>query len=393
MRILLITDNHARAGGAENYFFDLKTRLKNIDGLEVYSLGFGSTHTEGEDFIILKGVQSKFAKLIWQLFLHPRMYFTLRRHIKKIQPDIIHLHNIKQYTVSLLRAVQHLPVVQTVHDYSILCPSAQNLHRDLTPCPTGVRAACFWQHRLHHSLLTYLALTLAFLSRRKHVKKTVDTFLAPSPLLADYLRMNQLQRAVYIPPFKNQPKPAAFDAIQPYHFLFAGNLGVHKGIHILLEEFALAHQKNPQLTLTIAGTGREEKQLRARVSELHLEKNIRFIGWQKNLDEEYAKCAAVIFPSIGLETFGLVMTEAMSHARPVLGSNRGTPPWVVNDGETGLIFDPVKKGDLAEKILMLAGNMELITRLGKNGEEKLRVFIDNEKVLGEIVGVYDEETS
>jgi len=388
MRILLITDNHTPAGGAEHYFFELKARLKQLPDLEVYSLGFGETETGGEDFYVFKNTKSKFAKLIWQLIPQPFVYKKLRKKIREINPDVIHLHNIRQYTASLLSAVKGYRLVQTMHDYGAVCPIAWNIHRNLEACPTGIRASCFWQHQLKYNPLTYLALALAFLITRHRSRKIIKTFFAPSPLLVEYLKKNKFENAIYIAPFKNEPQSPAFDTIDPRHFLFAGNLGTHKGIDLLLDEFALASQKNPALTLTILGKGADENRLRKRVNELGLANQVYFAGWLEDPEAEYAKSAAVIFPSLWMEAFGLVITEAMNHSRPVIGSNRGSPPWIIDDKKTGLIFDPSKKGKLAEKILMLAGNMELIMQLGKNGEQKLRTFIDNENVLRKIVGIY-----
>ncbi len=390
MRILLITDNHSRSGGAEHYFFDLKQRLKQVPGLDVYSIGFGPTAMQGEDFFVLKGVRSKAARLFWQIFFHPIIYFKLRQQLKKIKPDIIHLHNVKQYTPSLLHAIKPYPVVQTIHDYGAVCPIAHNLHKDHQPCPTGLRRQCFWQHQVKYPLFIYLALTIAFFKLRKQLKKSVKKFFAPSPLLVDYLKKNQFHDANYIAPFKNENNAYAFDKINPYHFFFAGNLGTHKGIYTLVDEFAHALQQNNQLTLTIAGTGQEEARLRQRITALGLEKNIFISGWQNNLDQAYETCAAVIFPSLWMEAFGLVITEAMSHARPVIGSNRGSPVWLIDDQQTGLIFDPLKKGDLADKILTIAGHIGLVKKLGENGYNKLQKFSKNEDVLREIIGLYKE---
>lgn len=390
MRILLVTDNHTATGGAENYFFDLKARLKKIPGIEVYSLGFGPEAASGKDFFVLKGLRSKLAKLIWQLFLHPGIYFRLRRQLKTIRPDVIHIHNVKQYTASLLKAIKPYPVVQTIHDYGVICPTAHNIHKNLQPCPTGWRLKCFWQHQAKYRPLAYLALSIAFFKTRYQLKKIVKQFFAPSPLLVEYLNANSFHPAIYIPPFKKEMATPSWDAIKPWHFFFAGNLGKHKGIYVLLEEFALAHKQEPRLTLTIAGMGPEELSIRAWITKHKLEKNICFIGWQENLEQEYRECAAIIFPSIWLEAFGLIITEAMSHARPVIGCDRGSPPWLIDDEKTGLIFNPLKKGDLAEKILKLAGNVNLISELGMKGQEKLRTFIDNEKVLENIITAYSE---
>ena len=389
MRILLITDNHSRTGGAEHYFFDLKNRLKKIPGFQVFSLGFGRRHESGEDYTIFKSLKTKPAKLLWQILFHPFMYYRLRKAIKKIHPDIIHIHNIKQYTTTLLYAIADYPVVQTIHDYGVICPTAHNIHKDYQACPTGLRKNCFWQHRVKYNLLSYLGISYSFFSIRKKLKKIVKHFFAPSPLLVSYLEQNQFTPATCVIPFKQDSADACFETLNPYHFLFAGNLGTHKGINLLLEEFTLAHQKNNQLTLTLVGAGPLAKSSQKEINRLGLEKNILLKGWKENLMLEYQECAAVIFPSIWLEAFGLIITEAMNHARPIIGSNRGSLPWLIDDKQTGLIFNPLIKGDLAEKILSLAGNKDLIMQFGQRGQEKLTTLIDNEKCLQQLIEVYE----
>lgn len=370
------------------FFLISKKRLQALPHLDVHSFGFGPCASSGQDFTILKGIRSRLSKWLWQLLPHPVVYFRLRQYLKKLQPDVIHLHNVRLYTASVLHAIKPYPVVQTIHDYGILCPSAQNLHRDLTPCKTGFRLSCFWEHRIHATLPVYFALLFSYAVRRARLKKIVRLFLAPSPLLADTLRQQGFKHARFLAPFKNPPQSPCLHAIKPLHFLFAGNLGTHKGIHVLLEEFALAHQKNNKITLTLAGKGPEEARLRKRIAALSLEHSVKLVGWKADLESEYQACAAVIFPSLGLETFGLVMTEAMNHSRAVIGANRGAIPWIIDDGKTGLVFDPLKPGDLAEKLLMLAGNTEKIHALGKQGKEKLETFIDNEAVLASLVEAY-----
>src|SRR5689334_515856 len=117
MKVLLITDNHTPGGGAENYFFELKNRLKKMPGIEVRSLGFGTAESSGKDFFVLKALKSNMAKFVWRMIPNPIVYFKLRKHIRKIQPDVIHIHNIKQYSNTLLRVIKPYHVVQTMHDF------------------------------------------------------------------------------------------------------------------------------------------------------------------------------------------------------------------------------------------------------------------------------------
>lgn len=392
MKILLITDKDNTIGGAEHYFFDLKKKLSQQSDIEIYSIGFGAKKKGGDDYFILKSSQSNLTQLIWRLFFNPFVYLQLRRKIRQINPDVIHIHNIKQYTVSLLKAIKPYTVVQTVHDYSIICPLAQNIHQDGHICSTGLRASCFWQHRVRYNHLLYLILTLVFFRVRRQLRKIIKHYLAPSPLLVSYLDQHQFSTTHYIPPFINKKKPPVFTSINPFQFLFAGNLGTHKGIYLLMDEFAIACKQINNLQLVIAGEGPEREKLKKYIFLLGLEKNIRLVGWQNDLSHYYEKSIALIFPSTGIESFGMVMTEALAHARPVIAANRGTSAWLINDKQNGLLFDPLIKGDLAKRILILAGNATLAKKFGESGYEKLYQFFDNEKTLRKILKIYQSES-
>lgn len=381
MKILLINDNHHVTGGAESYFFELKSKLKQTPGIDVFSIGFGEKKCEGDDYAIFKSLKSNAAKLAGRLIPHPVLLRQLKKRIATFQPDVIHLHNVKQYTATVLKAIKPYPVVQTVHDFSLICPTSQNIHRDLSPCDTGLRKQCFWQHQVKFNWIEYLLISATWLVTRRQLKNSVDCFTAPSPFLANYLEANQFTPVHYIPPFRNILSDPAFNKIQPYRFLFAGSLASHKGVMHLLDEFELARQQNPLLTLDIAGFGPLENALQNK-------EGVRLLGWQNNLASYYQQSVALIFPSIGLESFGLVVSEAMSHGRPVIGVNRGTTAWLVEDGKTGLLFDPLEKGDLAEKMLSLAGNTEYAMQLGSQGQKRISELIANEAVLEKMIGVY-----
>ncbi|MCD6039903.1 MAG: hypothetical protein K0S27_1303 [Gammaproteobacteria bacterium] len=390
MKILLITDHHSPCGGgAEKHFFTLKELLKNQSNTEVFSLGFGSEPMIGDDFIILKETSSKILRQWWRMFLNPTKYWQLRRIIKRIHPDIIHLHNIKKYTPALLKATQGYPILQTVHDFGSLCPTQWNVHQDLQPCQTGWSFRCVWQHRRNYSFIAYLALLLSFIRMKKLLKKSVTQFIAPSPLLTHYLEKNHFHPATFIFPF-NVPYILTHSQPKRNHFLYLGQLEKQKGIFILLQEFYYALQKNPDLILTIAGNGSQEKILKEKARQFNIENNIHFLNWQKNPFELYENCSAIIFPSLGLESFGLVIIEAMAQARAVIGSNRGPTPWLVEHEKTGLLFDPLKKGDLATQLLKLSESPVLAETLGKNAFEKANKFPKNSEILAQIMAKYRE---
>lgn len=387
MRVLLLTDNHYLTGGAENYFFALKDRLKNTAGITVFSMGFADTEILGDDYATFPSRRSNWGKFIGKFFIYPRILRKLNTSIKKFNPDVIHLHNVRQYTATVFRAIQAYPVVQTTHDFNLLCPTAQNIHTDLSPCTTGISHRCYFKHKLrHHSIITYLGLCLAHWQLRRLTKKQVRYFLAPSPLLLSYLVKHQFEPVLQIMPFCNISQLPAQN--ESTHFLFAGSLAPHKGVGALITEFALACQQHPQLHLFIAGKGPQTKAIQNAIFHYGIQRHVTLLGWQTDLTPYYQQCNALIFPSIGLESFGLVITEAMSHARPIIAVNRGTAAWLVENQANGLLYQPNILGDLSEKILTFANDKTLANTLGKNGYQKLMSIIDNEGSLRQILKIY-----
>lgn len=391
MKILLITDTYQpEKGGAEKYFFKLKNMLQSRQELEVFSLGFGPKKTIGKDFVILPETSFKLLRHCWRMFFNPIHYFLLRHWILKIKPDVIHLHNINKYTISLLKAVKGFPLIQTTHDFSFVCPMQWNVHQNLKPCLTGFHANCWQEHKRNVNYFSYFLRLFAFLRKKKYLKKSINQFIAPSTILKNYLMQQGFNNISFIPPFIEKKEFPDFEKMQPQHFLYIGQLEKQKGVNCLIEEFALACNKNKNIILKIVGHGREKKVLKQRVNQLNLQERIHFIDWTNDPSVFYQECSAVIFPSIGLESFGLVITEAMAQARAVIGSNRGPTLELIEDGKTGLLFDPLQKGQLAEKILLIAKQPDLAQCYGQQGWNKLQECWNDDTVLEEILKVYGQ---
>lgn len=387
MKILLINDNAGTKGGAEKYFFTLKEKLENVPTLNVFSLTFGERQIVSKNNYSFRGAKSNLAKLFWRFTFNPIIYWKIRRLLNKIKPDIVHIHNNKQFPISILAALQGYKTLQTAHDYSYLCPTAQNIHRNQKPCMSGITRHCFWQHQVKFNKFIYLLVAYSFYKIRRYSKKTILTYLAPSPLLANALQTVGMMPTVYVPPFV-QMQMISYSSPKPKHFLFAGNLGSHKGTDLLIREFAIAAREDKNLKLTIAGMGPEEASMQKQIKQLNLTKQVEFVGWQNNLSPYFAQAAALIFASTGMESFGLTITEAMQHARPVIGINQGTSAWLIENEHTGLLFDAQTTGDLAKKLLFIAQNPERANQLGLNAKQKIRDNFNDMATLQQILNIY-----
>jgi glycosyltransferase involved in cell wall biosynthesis len=275
-----------------------------------------------------------------------------------------------------------------VHDFGAVCPTAHNIHQDLSPCKTGYTLKCLRQHHHKHSLPIYFAQLFSFFIRRRKTRKNITQLHTVSPILAHYLKQHYSQPITVIPPFHLETTAITSTPPHPHHFLYAGHLGSHKGLTHLLNEFALALKTLPSLQLTIAGDGIEKKTLEKYCETLKITHAVKFIGWQNALNEHYLQHAATIVPSLWMEAFGLIITESMAHQRAVIGSNRGAIPWLISDRETGLIFNPLIKGDLAQKIIALAQDPSNTLRLGLAGQAKLKTLLNNETALTQLMQTY-----
>ena len=116
------------------------------------------------------------------------------------------------------------------------------------------------------------------------------------------------------------------------------------------------------------------------------------IGTKKELNHFYRKARMLVVPSTWFETFPLVIGEAMSQGIPVIASRIGGLPEIVDDGVTGLIFEPGNAKDLASKIKMLWDDPDLCQRMGNASYDKIRRTSHRKVFFNKLKSVYDDLT-
>lgn len=173
---------------------------------------------------------------------------------------------------------------------------------------------------------------------------------------------------------------------QPKTILFAGRFSQEKGVLELVKAFEIVRRTHPDAQLKIAGSTTfgshvedsyvKEVRAAARAVGGGNESGIEFLGYIHH-DRELPACfqQAAIFssPSIFQEPFGLVNTEAMACATPVVGSNRGGIPEVL--GETGIVIDPEDIPAYAGALCTLLSQPDYRAELGRATRERcLRIF-------------------
>jgi len=401
LKILLINERHYNSGGAEKQFFALKKLLQKR-GITVHSLGFGPKYALGRDYYVLKESRYALIREFYRNILNPTKFFRMRRYIKNFNPDVIHLHNINNYTPTIIRAVNNHKIILTLHDYSMFCPEGWNTHNDNKICKTGFRKKCWLKHK-KSSWPIFLSRILTYFIKKRFFKTKVNIFITPTPMLKEYVKNSGYTNTEYIPNILNYYKLTNniknISANTRQNILYVGSLEYNKGVTILLEEYYLAKQKFekyfdkklPRLVfpkLMIVGKGSLESQLKSFVKLKELENDVVFIGWSDNTKKYYNSAMFVVVPSLFMEQFGMVAAEAMMNSVAVVGANIGGISWLVKDKHTGLLFNPNTRGELSDVMIKIINNKSLTYKMGVRGYKRIKQLINNTDSINKILREY-----
>lgn len=382
MRVLAANKFYFVKGGAERYYFELN-RILEQRGDRV--IPFAMQHDRNEptpyaEFFVSREDFADDAGLSGRVRAAARVVYSTeaRRRIESLvesaRPDVAHLHNIAhQLSPSILYGLRAkgVPVVQTLHDYKIVCPSYQ-MFVDGRTCERCGK----W--RYHHSVIHRCM--RGSLSRSMTVcleayvhellgtyTRAVDLFIAPSRSLRDRVVAHGVDpaRIVHI------PYAIAVETYEPCYTssgyaVYVGRLSTGKGLQTLLASASLASH----VKLKIVGTGPLECELKEAVSEAGLT-NVEFLGHRAGaeLRDLYRGALFVVVPSECYENSPLTIYEALAYGKAVVGSSMGGIPELVLHGENGLIFRAQDHESLAGCLSELWSEPALATRMGRRGRQ------------------------
>jgi glycosyltransferase involved in cell wall biosynthesis len=271
----------------------------------------------------------------------------------RIRPDIVHVHNFfPLVSPSVYDACREagIPVVQSLHNYRIICPGALLLRKD-TPCELCVRASPYLSvvHRCYrNSWLGTLAAARMVQHHRLHGTwlEKVDCFIA----LTEFARTKFVEGGlpadrIEVKPNFLTPDPGTGMGGGEYA-LFVGRLSREKGIALLLRAWA---ELKRGIDLKIVGSGPLAAQT-ARASR-HLG-SVQYLGYRRK-EEVIAlmkQASFLVLPSLCYESLPMAVIEAFAVGLPVLSSRIGSLGNVIRDGLTGLHFRPNDQEDLCAKV-------------------------------------------
>ena len=295
--------------------------------------------------------------------------------IDNYKPDIIHAHSIYgRLTTSILDCAREkrIPVVMTLHDYKLICPSYRLLsHGCICEDCRGGKFYYAILNRCHkNSLIPSLIYSLEtyFNNILNKYINGVDFFLCPSLFTLDKHASMGIPRdkLIHVPNHLDTNKYIPH-YIPGKHILYFGRISHEKGILTMLNAL-----KGSGYPLKIVGDG-PVRPTYEQYAKDHCIDSVTFEGHKsgKDLESIIRQSAFVICPSEWYENFPMVVLESMALGKPVIGANIGGIPEMIDDGVNGFLFTSGDHESLRMKIHSLYTDSAQITKMGKNARNKV----------------------
>ena len=381
MKILLVHNRYQLPGG-EDEVHERERELLLQNGHEI--IDYVRDNREIANYSAIAKTTLGFRTIwAWDSYRH------LAELIEERNPDVAHFHN----TFPLISPASYyactaanVPIVQTLHNPRLLCPSA-TLYRDGKLCEDCAGRHFAWpaiQHGCYQDSRGRSAVVASMLAIHRGIgtwKHKVNAYVAST----EFYRQKFM--AAGIPGEKILVKPH-FVAADPgcgegngKYALFVGRLAPEKGVGTLLD----AWRNLKAIPLYLRGEGP--------LKEAVLRRQDASLKWMPRMERselfDLIKGARfLVWPSEGhYETFGLIAIEAFACGVPVIASRTGVMQEIVQDGVTGLHFVPGNSNDLANKVQWAWGHPEELLTMARNARTKYEdsyTAADNYELLMQI---------
>ena len=257
----------------------------------------------------------------------------LRQLLDETPFDVVNFHNISLVGgPGLLAYGGGAAKIYMAHEHWLVCPSHVLWRHNRERCEGRECFRCVLHYRRPPQLWRYTG----YLGR---ALRHVDAFIAMSEFSRDKHREFGFPHEMEVVPYFLPDRAIAAAAMEPSphprpYFLFVGRLERLKG----LDDVISAFRKYRNADLLIAGTGQHETELRRLSGD---DPQVRFLGNVPNqeLDRYYRHAIALVVPSVGFETFGIILIEAFRQGTPVIARRIGPFPEIVSQSGAGELFD------------------------------------------------------
>jgi glycosyltransferase involved in cell wall biosynthesis len=386
VKVLLVHNKYrTSAPSGEDAAVRNESQMLQRRGVEVFS--FGRCNDDIDDSS-LAARTAMAVNTIWS----QRSRTELRGFIRRVRPDIVHVHNtFAMLSPSIYGAckAEGVPVVQTLHNFRFFCPGALFL-RDGKPCEDCVDRGLLQavRHRCYRGSLAATA-TLASMLTLHRALGTYSQHIDRYVVLTNFSRNKMLkagiseEKLVVKPNFV--PDPPLAGTGSGNYVVYVGRLFDGKGLETLLA----AWRHLPSVSLKIVGDGELRPRLEAIARRDNLN-NIEFMGMQtRNAALQLvANAKLLIVPSEWYEGFPMVIAESFACGTPVLASRIGSLEELVEEGASGAKFTAGDPQALAEGVARLLADEVGLCRMRGNARAYFDSHLTEQHNCGQLMSIY-----
>ena len=360
MKFVLIHNEYRKPSG-EEVFVENVRRVLEEHGHEVIPFSRSSaeipTMAFGKVRAFFSGIYSRSSRK------------AMRRVLSRHQPDLALVHNVfPLISPSVLLECRRagVPVVMSINNYRLMCPGGLFLTRGeiCEKCAGGREYWCVLRNcernlfkSIGYALRNYVARRGRMFADNVTLYATSTEFARQKLIAAGF----PAERIITVPNIVKSTEPA--DDVPGDYVGYIGRISPEKGVHVLVD----AARKSPGVSFKATGSTTRMPRLPDEAPQ-----NFEFVGFvdEQELERFYARSRLIVMCTLCYEGFGQVSAEAMMRGKPVIASRIGGMAEIVDDGVTGLLFEPGDADELAEKVRTLWEQPGLCRRMGRAGREK-----------------------
>lgn len=382
MKVLMIHNRYQQPGGEDEVFLAEASLLESY----AHRVVRYSTHND-------RVAEMNRLALAGNTLWNSSTYQELRALIRQERPRVAHFHNIFPLISPAgyyAAKAEGVPVIQTLHNYRLLCPNAQ-FFRDGRVCEDCMGKVIPWPgvvHKCYRGSRAASAVVTAMLAthRASHTwTEMVDMYV----VLTDFARRKFIEgglpaRKLTIKPNFVYPDPGPGEGRGGYA-LFVGRLSPEKGIGTLL---AAWERLKEQIPLKVVGDGPLAELVASAASRCPY---LEYLGY-RSAEEVHGllkEASVLIFPSEWYETFGRVAAEAFATATPVIAADIGAVAELVEHGRTGLRFRLGDPEDLAAQVGWFLSHPEEHSRLRSEARAEFEAKYTAERNYQTLMKIYE----
>lgn len=384
---VLLVHNRYKERGGEDAVFEAEAALLEARGHRVLRLERHNDEADGMGRLALGRAT------IWSR----DGYRDVAEVVRRERPGVVHFHNtVPLVSPSAYYAARRggAAVVQTLHNFRLLCPGGMFL-RDGRACEDCLGRAVPLPGLVHACYRGSRAATAA-VAGMLTVHRALGTWTRQ---VDRYIALSEFARGKFVqgglPAERIRVKPGFVDpdpGVGPHDadvFLFVGRLSEEKGVRTLLDAW---QRLEGAFRLQIVGDGA----LAELVAEAcRADARIEWLGRQprERVLERMARARALVLPSECYENFPGVIAEAYATGLPVIASASGSVVELVEEGGTGFRFPPGDAAALAARVREAAGDPGRLGRMGVTARERFGARYTAEHVYGRLMEIYREATA